>query len=346
MTQIKSTTITNFRGIIGELTLDMHINGKPTSVFLLGDNGCGKSSILDAIGFCLRGEVLKTGDGRYARQTLPNLLSPPNQSSSVAVELGSGAKIDRTVRFDSGGESDDDDEENSINEHFRYSRFVIRRRDLVEFQRTPTQMRSTYLSGFGGFPLLAEPDPHWQEFQYQLAELLEKRTVLESAIIKISDVDKNHFPRTRSKLDDWVYAKRGGVPNLKRAERRKLPPLPEDLARPVGQLRRVYDEIRELRKRIYTLSTDRNVKQLNEQLELIGSGVTAAFLKLCPQNSLVKKFVFLAPDSPSPVVSLRLELPNGVEVSPNNVLSEASLDLLALLTLLYMIKAFSGVWPS
>jgi predicted ATP-binding protein involved in virulence len=58
MAKIRSIRAVNFRGVVGDYTLTFDgNNGKPASVMMLGDNGCGKSIILDGIGFCLRCEM-------------------------------------------------------------------------------------------------------------------------------------------------------------------------------------------------------------------------------------------------------------------------------------------------
>jgi hypothetical protein len=100
----------------------------------------------------------------------------------------------------------------------------------------------------------------------------------------------------------------------------------------------VDSSISKLRKHAHSLGSGRSAKAINDQLNIVGQNVTAAFLKLCPQAALVKRFVFLVPDETAPIVSLRMDLPSGHNVAPRTVLSEASLDLLALLTLLYLIK--------
>ena len=56
--KIKSIYIHSFRGIPKELTVNfIDKKGKPVSTIISGDNGSGKSSIVDAIEYNLQGRI-------------------------------------------------------------------------------------------------------------------------------------------------------------------------------------------------------------------------------------------------------------------------------------------------
>ena len=58
--KIKSIYIHSFRGIPKELTVNFtDKNGKPVSTIISGDNGSGKSSIVDAIEYNLQGRICR-----------------------------------------------------------------------------------------------------------------------------------------------------------------------------------------------------------------------------------------------------------------------------------------------
>jgi AAA domain len=335
MSKIRSVSIINFRGIVGEVTINLTKGSKSASALLLGDNGCGKSSILDAIGFCLRGQLYGTGfSPRAGSPTLRNLIAPTQQPSFVTVDLDSGEKVSRSIQ---PGERHSHDK--PAHSDFRYSPILVRRRDLLRFTELGTGARSSYLASFGSISLLTETSAEVRSLQEQLDELAMEKSKLELAVIRLTGADKSNFPRTAQKFASWVYSLRGGTPNLSRQERKKLPQLAPDIKAPVQRLNALYPEISKLRKQIHAKNSGKNMEKLTTHLETISKDVTAAFLKLCPQSALVKRLVFLNPDTRTPRVSLTVELPNGYLVSPSNILSEASLDLLALLTYLYAIKA-------
>ncbi len=58
--KIKSVYIHSFRGIPNELTVNFtDKTGKPVSTIISGDNGSGKSSIVDAIEYNLQGRICR-----------------------------------------------------------------------------------------------------------------------------------------------------------------------------------------------------------------------------------------------------------------------------------------------
>lgn len=58
--KVKAIKITSFRGIPNEINLNFtDKSGNPVSVLIFGDNGSGKSSIIDAIEYNLQGKIEK-----------------------------------------------------------------------------------------------------------------------------------------------------------------------------------------------------------------------------------------------------------------------------------------------
>ena len=82
---IKTLHISCFRGIPADLEISFTTaNGSAASILLLGDNGTGKSSVADALEFCLRGKVSRRGNaGAKIRHESRNLLTGGNPSVQV-----------------------------------------------------------------------------------------------------------------------------------------------------------------------------------------------------------------------------------------------------------------------
>ena len=60
-TRVSEITLQNFRGVSGVLTVSLcsEPNKPPQSLLLFGDNGTGKSSVIDAIEYALQGRLWK-----------------------------------------------------------------------------------------------------------------------------------------------------------------------------------------------------------------------------------------------------------------------------------------------
>jgi DNA repair exonuclease SbcCD ATPase subunit len=85
---IKTLIITCFRGIPQDLEISfIGSNRSLSSVLLLGENGTGKSSVADALEFCLRGKVSRRGNaGAKIRYESRNLLVGGNPSVRVTFD--------------------------------------------------------------------------------------------------------------------------------------------------------------------------------------------------------------------------------------------------------------------
>jgi hypothetical protein len=139
--RICRVVIEHFRGVPGVLTLDLSPGQaiQPVSLILAGDNGTGKSSIVDAIEFALQGHIAQS---KYLKTlTAPSVPSfAVDELPRVSVTLDSGQVVTRGVIRD--------DEEGFLvttalpHPGFGVSPFVLRRQDILRFMM---RRRSLYL---------------------------------------------------------------------------------------------------------------------------------------------------------------------------------------------------------
>src|SRR5262249_25630795 len=122
-----------FRGIPRELTCEFSRKGNVCSALISGDNGVGKSSIIDGIEFALQGRL---SQGRLlTSRRRPAILSFANSRlPSVTVKLSDGQIITRTVVKDE--EAGYLAAPNRPHPAFSVSPFVIRRADILRFLDT------------------------------------------------------------------------------------------------------------------------------------------------------------------------------------------------------------------
>lgn len=132
-------------------------DGCPASVAILGDNGSGKSSVVDALEFALQGRL----------QRSRAFTSPSNPS---IINLSSGAEATVQVELDDGKVVNRRAWKNS-NEEFQYvggahpafdlSPLVLRRLDVLQFWDTPDEQKQVlffgYFKGPGTSEVIDEP---------------------------------------------------------------------------------------------------------------------------------------------------------------------------------------------
>ena len=111
------------------MTLDLTKNGKPVDVLLWGDNGVGKSTLVDGIEFALQGRVDRSSDFTSGpRPKVRNLLSP---MAAAAVTLSDGSRVERSLV--TNGDGRDIPSHHDVRAGFRIAPVVIRRADILRF---------------------------------------------------------------------------------------------------------------------------------------------------------------------------------------------------------------------
>ncbi len=62
--KIRNICIQHFRGISNDLLVDLTLRSEPESALIFGDNGSGKSSIVDAIEYATQGTIQGNQSGK------------------------------------------------------------------------------------------------------------------------------------------------------------------------------------------------------------------------------------------------------------------------------------------
>jgi DNA repair ATPase RecN len=123
-------TLSNFRGVESALTLDFRRHGKPVSVLIFGDNGVGKSSLVDGIEFALQGRVGRSHDFDSAfAPALRNLNA--DTPATATVLLSDGSEVRRTLEEDERGRLRAVGPPPSSG--FRWAPITLKRSDLLRF---------------------------------------------------------------------------------------------------------------------------------------------------------------------------------------------------------------------
>jgi hypothetical protein len=160
MSKIIQFTVTNFRGISGavDVTLTGAESGEPISLLLYGDNGSGKSSLVDAVEFALRGRLSRRNpEGKKIKREVKNLAV--SGAPGVVVRLDDS----RSIRRGGGLANSEVPEEKTVYPiaGFQYSPIIIRRQDIDSFWRIPDAERQAFFfdyEGYSGGPIEVQGD--------------------------------------------------------------------------------------------------------------------------------------------------------------------------------------------
>lgn len=150
MLKIESITIKEFRGI-----RDLTLNFKKQSFGICGPNGTGKSGVVDAIEFALRGDVTRlsgqgSGDLSVGKHGPHVDAGEKSENASVRIKahlyaIGKDVEIYRSVASPQTAvvEPTDDDVVSAVEELVRHPEFALSRREIAKYIMTPATQRAT-----------------------------------------------------------------------------------------------------------------------------------------------------------------------------------------------------------
>lgn len=343
--RISSLRIQRFKGIPTPLLLNFipeHAN-KPASVILSGDNGTGKSSIVDAIEFALQGRVARKKD--FAGFVSSAISASNDYPCEVAVTFTDGTIQKRRIRQDPYGSWHANA---TPHPRFAASPFVLRRADILQFWNTPDHLRQLF---FLDYLRPSQPIPtEWPESVNEKLEALEEDRIRLKAerrelIKQLADhlgIAPAKIPlgkRYESFVQEAVY---GHVSKQKTRHQLEKPPnLGHSV--PADQL---VKKIRGLSKQIKVIETEISGKRggdappkelktrIRNVLTNVSERITESFSAISASSSFITR-IELRYGNPTEVsLSLAVHLSNGAVSPPRNIFSEANLDLLALLIFL------------
>jgi recombinational DNA repair ATPase RecF len=145
---IKKIRIRSFRGAAKSLDLDFSNSvGIPRSLILYGDNGSGKSTVVDALEFVLQQRIAGYRNRDELASAAKSLAS--NKLPSVKVEFDDGSAATRYLV------QEDDKIKPRLKgdvhgfEAFQRTPLVLRRADILRFWETPAEQRQLVFIDYG-----------------------------------------------------------------------------------------------------------------------------------------------------------------------------------------------------
>lgn len=247
---ISKVSISNFREIVHPIEIDFlsGSSNKPCSLIIAGDNGTGKSSIVDAIEFALRGNV---------GHKCPLLSYAVDDNARVIVHFSDGSKLPRVVNLISGEGYESD---TKPHDKFSIASFVLRRSDILKFIQTPDAERQILFRDYFRGAIrrqIVDVTEVQQTTIDEMEQLLErkwkaKRTCA-ARIAELMGVPSDTVPSDIQQFEEFVSLKiYGGMTGTQRQEARKQGRrlLPRDIHQAIKQYRQISKEATDLKRQV------------------------------------------------------------------------------------------------
>jgi hypothetical protein len=354
--RITRLIIESFRGIPGKLELDFTgKNGSPCSVLIFGDNGSGKSSIIDALEFNLQGKIERSESLKNEFRPSPfNLKSDTERAKTTCVfDYSIIHERDLFIRYDSEKEKNVVTKSVSgLHRNFKIAPIALRRNDIISYSSTPAEKKQILFWSFIYSKATDNPEEGYDKtlinsIENERIELKNKKKAIREELGAILKIPFEDTPSSKYQVDEFVSAyilnglKYSDYIKLK--SRGMITRVNEKALEKVNQLNKLNDELSEIQSRI------RRLKNVDSDSSSIRKAETRRFLEES-SNNLTESFNLISTVnfvqqinvkiSELTEVSFEIEiiLKNGKVTSPNNIFSEANLDLLILLLYTSIIR--------
>jgi len=345
--RIRSIEINSFRGIPNQLKLEFPIkNSKPVSLIIIGDNGSGKSSIIDAFEFCLQGHISQSEF--FSAERVPSIVSfSNNKMPSVSITFENGEKINREIIKDEQGLLFNNKAPAKL---FSISPFILRRHDILRFLDSADSQKTLVFRNY----LRNVDEKHWIEHpEDELIRLQDERLKAknsrDSLINKLAaelKVSSDEIPMNREEYSEFINLKLYGGFNKSQIQKKgykiniksELEELADNVIKAIELHRKLKEQISK-----YNITPESNafprhlIPQMRDFLNKVAEKLTTSFLEISPLYYVESIKIKYDPNSVLAVV-IEFYLKNGKVCLPKQILSEANLDLLALLFYIAIIQ--------
>ncbi|GGN64787.1 hypothetical protein GCM10012285_67110 [Streptomyces kronopolitis] len=338
--RISAVHVESFRGVPGALDVSfLNPSGKPVSVIIFGDNGSGKSSIVDAAEWACQQSV---GRSKAIRRTSasPSLanLAAGGDRCSVSVDLSDGRTLERSATFtDTGSQASGD----PTPDQFTRVPMSLKRADILRFLDTPAIKRGSIFMDHALGENAPEVSPMSTDKQAVIEDRHEAKRKMRKAAAKLATlIDIDPPPRDANDIAEMIAV--DVYKRLPAADRIRIT-LPRAVQEQLDEVRRHQEEVHTLNRMAKRLGLPNSEKTerltvMQGLLSGVGDWLTAAFRDVTGARHVTRvepEFGSLSAIS----LEIRVTLEGQVSTTPQNVFSEGYQDLIALLYFLAVARA-------
>lgn len=345
--RVRTVLLSNFRGAPTQLSVDFTKHDKPVSALIVGDNGVGKSTIVDAIEFGLQGRV-----GRSISFDSP--LRPAAASFAaegeceVVVTLDDTSRVTRTLtKGDSGRLVPTSDD---VRPGFRLAPVTLKREDILRFLDTDALARGHVF--FDYFPATVdamairpeEVSSRLEDEEYQLrvqrtrlAEILAEALAVDPSVTSNRDRLLRVLRERFTNGESIEKARRSGAWDRVDASVRTPVELQLSVTQRLAAIKRQRKQATEI---LNPVPYRQQTALLAEVLSGVGDRISEAFREISGATYVERFHVVFGRSGPV-ALDLVVELSSGLRCFPQALFSEGYKDLLAILFFAAVAKSAS-----
>jgi energy-coupling factor transporter ATP-binding protein EcfA2 len=346
--KITNLTVESFRGIKLSRTIDFTKDGKPCCVLVVGDNGSGKSSIVDAIEFVIQKRIQNT-ESLAVKSKVEVINQFSEKTPLIKILLSDNTEYENSVLIDDEGKRR---AKSDGIKYFNRAPFILRRNNILQFWTTPEVKRQVLFFNYNlddGTKKNSLDDPFLEKTKELESERLEQKRIRREAVayLKKQKDMPDDIPLNNSQFLPWVRKNLfygvafNQVRNPYKYGKRIV--FAEDLIKNVESIIACNNKIKKIDDEIGKYKPEGATKtgvliRTNNIFEELSQAITDTFLKLSTLSNEITKIDLQISKESDASLNFDMTLKNENHVRPEQILSEANLDMLAFVIFLELTK--------